>query len=104
MRRIVIETEYEALGFSVEKDQMRDLLKTSFSSYPEFQNEDSIFDVNRLNAFIANLKILDPNEPLLGNFMISYDEWTNNEQSTGSSAIQQSYYNMIKAGLGAYSA
>lgn len=101
LRRIILETEYKALGLSVEKDQMRELLKTSFSSYPEFQNQDSIFDVNRLNAFIANLKDIRPERAPLGNFMISYDEWTGNEQSLASGAIQQSYYNMIKAGLGA---
>ena len=101
LRRIILENEFEALGLSVEKEQMRDLLKTSFSSYPEFQNQDSIFDVNRLNAFISNLRDIRPERAPLGNFMISYDEWTSNEQSLASNAIQQSYYNMIKAGLGA---
>ena len=100
LRRIILETEFNSLGITVEKEQMRDLLKTSFSTYPEFQNQDSIFDVNRLNAFIANLRDIRPERAPLGNFMISYDEWTGNEQSLASNAIQQSYYNMIKAGIG----
>ena len=101
LRRIILNSEYDALGLSVERDEMRQLLETSFSFYPEFQNQDSIFDVNRLNAFIANLKDINPERAPLGTFMISYDEWTNNEQSLASNAMQQTYYNLIKAGLSA---
>ncbi len=101
LRKLVLQTEYEALGLSVEKDEMRDLLKTNFSSYPEFQDENGVFDVNRLNAFIANLKDLNGQPAPLGNFQVSYDSWTNNEQNIANGAILQSYYNMIKAGLGA---
>ena len=35
LRKILLETEFEELGLVVEIDEMRDLLKTSFSSYPE---------------------------------------------------------------------
>jgi len=101
LRRIILNTEYEALGLDVERDQMRSLLENSFSLYPEFQDQDSIFDVNRLNAFIANLKDINPERAPLGTFMINYDEWTNNEQSLANNALQQTYYNLIKAGLSA---
>lgn len=101
LRRIILNSETEALGLSVEKDEMRNLLKTSFSSYPEFQDQNGNFDVNRLNAFIANLKDLNGEAAPLSNFMVTYDSWTNNEQNIAASAIQQSYYNMIKAGISA---
>ena len=101
LRKIVMESEFEALGLSVEKDEMRDLLKTSFSSYPEFQDGDGNFNVDRLNAFIANLKDLKGESAPLGNFLVNYDSWTNNEQTIASNAIQQTYYNMIKAGVSA---
>ncbi|MBT8325977.1 MAG: SurA N-terminal domain-containing protein [Winogradskyella sp.] len=101
LRKIILETEFEELGLSVEKDQMRDLIKNSFSSYEEFQNEDGIFDVNRLNAFIANLKDIQPERAPLGTFQINFEEWTNNEQSLAANALQQTYYNLIKAGVGA---
>ncbi len=55
---------------------MRDLLKNSFSSYPEFQDENGTFDVNRLNAFIANLRDLKGDTAPLGNFLVNYDSWT----------------------------
>ncbi|MBU2922108.1 SurA N-terminal domain-containing protein [Winogradskyella psychrotolerans] len=99
LRSIVLKSEFEELGLSVEKDEMRDLLKNSFSSYPEFQDENGNFDVNRLNAFISNLRDLNGQTAPLGNFMVNYDSWTNNEQTIAANAIQQTYYNMIKAGV-----
>lgn len=100
LRKIVLQSEFDKLGLSVEKDEMRDLLKTSFSSYPEFQDENGNFDVNRLNGFISNLKDLKGDTAPLGNFLVNYDSWTNNEQSIAANAVQQTYYNMIKAGVG----
>ena len=43
VRQAVMETQYEELGISVEKDQMRDLLKTSLATSPEFLNEAGLF-------------------------------------------------------------
>lgn len=99
VRKIVLQSEFDKLGLSVEKDEMRDLLKTSFSSYPEFQDENGNFDVNRLNGFISNLKDLNGATAPLGNFLVNYESWTNNEQSIAANAVQQTYYNMIKAGI-----
>jgi len=99
LRKILLETEFDELGLGVEKDEMRDLLKTSFSSYPEFQDENGQFDVNRLNAFISNLKDLNGDTAPLGNFLVNYESWANNEQTIAANAVQQSYYNMIKAGV-----
>ncbi|WP_411766525.1 peptidylprolyl isomerase [Winogradskyella sp. A3E31] len=101
LRKIILETEYDELGLSVEKDKMRDLLKNTFQSYPEFQNQDSVYDVNRLNAFIANLKEIAPQAAPLGNVQVNYQSWTDNEQAIASGALQQQYYNLIKAGVGA---
>ncbi|MBV7269278.1 peptidylprolyl isomerase [Winogradskyella luteola] len=99
LRKIILQNEFDELGLSVEKDEMRDLLKNSFSSYPDFQDENGNFDVNRLNAFIANLKDLKGEAAPLGNLMVNYESWANNEQSIAANAVQQSYYNMIKAGI-----
>jgi len=76
-------------------------LRNSFSSYPEFTNEAGIFDENRLNEFIANLKAISPERAPLGNFQINYDEWVNNEKAIAVGAQEQAYFNMVKAGVGA---
>lgn len=101
LRRLVLETELEKLGLSVEQDQMRDIIKQNFTAYPEFQNEAGLFDENRMDAFISNLKDINPERAPLGNFLINYTEWANNEQILAKAALEQSYYNMIKAGVGA---
>ncbi|WP_296313695.1 SurA N-terminal domain-containing protein [Winogradskyella sp. UBA3174] len=100
LRKVILDAEFEKLNLSVEKDEMRDLLKNSFSSYPEFQDDNGNFDVNRLNAFIANLKDVQPEVVQLSNFQVSYESWANNEQTIAANAVQQSYFNMIKAGVG----
>ena len=56
VRQAVMETQFEELGISVEKDQMRDLLKTALATSPEFLNEDGLFDENKMNEYMANLK------------------------------------------------
>ncbi|MFP4845158.1 peptidylprolyl isomerase [Winogradskyella sp. PE311] len=99
LRQIIMDDEYDQLGLSVEKDEMRDLLKNSFQSYPEFQDENGTFDVNRLNAFISNLKDLNGETAPLGNFLVNYESWANNEQTIAANSIQQTYYNMIKTGV-----
>jgi parvulin-like peptidyl-prolyl isomerase len=101
VRRVIMETQFEALGLSVEQDQMRDLIKTSFSSFPEFNNEAGLFDEAKLNEFIANLKATSPQRSQIGSVLINYVDWVNNEQSIAASAMQQTYFNMIKAGINA---
>ncbi|MGV8814981.1 MAG: peptidylprolyl isomerase [Gelidibacter sp.] len=101
VRRVVMEEQIEGLGLTVEKDQMRNLLRNNFSDFPEFTNEVGMFDENKLNEFIANLKAIAPERAPLGNFQINYFEWVNNEASIAIGAQEQTYFNMIKAGVGA---
>ncbi|HUH26839.1 SurA N-terminal domain-containing protein [Gelidibacter sp.] len=101
VRRAVMENQFEGLGLSVEKDQMRNLLRNNFAEFPEFTNEAGIFDENRLNEFIANLKAISPERAQLGNFQINYNEWVNNEIAIAVSAQEQTYFNLVKAGVGA---
>lgn len=101
LEKAILATELEALGLTVEKNQMRELLKTSFGSYPEFQNEAGAFDETKLNDFIANLEAIKPERAQLSTFQINYDEWNNNEQSIAARGLKTAYYNLIKAGVGA---
>lgn len=90
VRQAVMETQYKALGISVEQDQMRDLLKTALATSPEFLNEAGLFDENKLNEYIANLKETSP---------AGYSSWINYEEQLANNALSQSYFNMVKAGL-----
>jgi parvulin-like peptidyl-prolyl isomerase len=101
LRRAILETQYENLGMSVERDQMRDLLKQSLSGYEEFKNEAGVFDENKLNEFIANLKEFPNEVSNLGGTPINYAAWTNFENNVAQGGKEQSYYNMVKAGVNA---
>ncbi len=100
LRRTIMEAEFEHLGLAVERDQMRSLLATNLASFPEFQNEVGLFDENKLNEFIANLKDIAPETSFLGGRPINYQTWVANyETGIAQSGIQNNYYNMVKAGL-----
>ncbi|MEZ4803632.1 MAG: peptidylprolyl isomerase [Gelidibacter sp.] len=99
VRKAVLQKQFEELGLTVEKDQMRELLKQNLSSLPDFSNEAGVFDENKLNEFIANLKAINPDRAPIGNSLINYNEWVDSEASIAISGQQQSYFNMIKAGI-----
>ena len=90
VRQAVMQTQYDALGFTVEKDQMRDLLKTSLASNADFQNEAGVFDENKMNEYIANLKETSK---------AAYQQWITYEEGVASNALNQNYVNMVKAGM-----
>lgn len=90
VRQAIMETQYDKLGITIEKDQMRDLLKTTLATSPEFLNAAGLFDENKLNEYIANLKETSPQ---------GYEGWINYENSIASNGLQQNYFNMVKAGL-----
>lgn len=101
VRRAVMNTQFEELGLSVEGDQMKDLLEQNFSAYPEFQNEAGLFDENKLTEFVANLKALNGERAVLGNFQLNYSDWVNSENSIAIGAKERAYYSMVKAGVNA---
>lgn len=101
VRRVVMNTQFDELGLSVEQDQMKVLLEQNFSSYPEFQNEAGLFDESKLTEFVANLKAINPERATLGTFQLNYSDWVNNENSIAVGAKERAYYNMVKAGVNA---
>ncbi|GAB1856914.1 peptidylprolyl isomerase [Flavobacteriaceae bacterium MHTCC 0001] len=90
VRQAVLSTQYDELGITIEKDQMRDLLKTALSNSPEFLNEAGLFDEGKLNEYIANLKNTSET---------AYANWVNYEEGIAANALQQNYFNLVKAGL-----
>jgi len=89
VREAVFESQFEKLGISVEKDQMKDILSTSLATNPDFQNEVGLFDENIMNEYIANLKETPA----------AYQQWVDYENSLAANALQQDYMNLVKAGL-----
>ena len=99
LRTKVMQSQYDALGISVERDYMRDLLKQNLTAFEEFKNEAGLFDEDKLNEFIANLKAISPETTTLGGTPINYQSWTTFEQNVAVSGVQQTYFNLVKAGI-----
>ena len=99
VRAKVMQSQYDALGLSVERDYMLNLLEQNLGSFEEFKNEAGLFDQDKLNEFIANLKAIAPETTTLGGSVIDYKSWTNFEQNVAISGVQQAYFNMVKSGI-----
>ncbi len=96
VRRAVLETQFDELGFTVENEQMKDLIKSRYGQDPTFLNEDGIFDEGKLNEFLANLKA---NAKSDANSFALYNQWLQTEANLAISAKEQAYYNMVKSGV-----
>lgn len=99
VRALVMQAQFDALGITVERDYMRELLQQNLGSFEEFKNEAGLFDEYKLNEFIANLKAIAPETTTLNGSPVNYEAWTNFESNIASSGIQQTYFNLVKAGV-----
>jgi parvulin-like peptidyl-prolyl isomerase len=99
VRNKVMQTQYEALGISIERDYMRQLLKQNLGSFEEFKNEAGVFDEDKLNEFIANLKAIAPETTTLNGSPVNYEAWTKFEQTISQTGVQQTYFNLVKSGV-----
>ena len=93
-RNTILDQQMADLGISIEQDQIMEVIKSSpgISQNPQFLDENGIFDDGLFRDFIAELKLSAPGQ---------YQDWLQDEQSIIESAKQQSYFNLIKAGMGA---
>ncbi|RKR15271.1 peptidyl-prolyl cis-trans isomerase D [Maribacter vaceletii] len=93
VKNTILGEQFEDLGIGVEQDQIIDFLKTTgYAQNPEFQNENGVFDPNRFKNTIADWKSNSPAQ---------YDAWLETEKTIIQLAKEQTYYNLIKAGVGA---
>ena len=51
LKKLVLQSEYEKLGLSVEREMMRDLLRNNLLAFEDFIGEDGSFDEMKLNQF-----------------------------------------------------
>ncbi|MRI01780.1 peptidylprolyl isomerase [Kriegella sp. EG-1] len=93
VRNSILGAQFEDLGVDIEKDQIMNYIKTNpgYSQNPQFLNEDGNFDEFKFKQFIADLKINSPDQ---------YRLWLQDEASIIQSAKEQTYFNLIKAGVG----
>ncbi|NJB71884.1 peptidyl-prolyl cis-trans isomerase D [Saonia flava] len=94
IRNAVLGQQFEELGINIEQDQIINFLKSnpSYSQNPQFVNEDGVFDENVFREFVSNLK---------ENLPAQYELWLQDEQNIIQQAKEQTYFNLVKAGIGA---
>lgn len=93
-RQTVLGQQFEDLGIDIEQDQIIDVIRSNpgLSQNPQFVDENGIFDENRFKDFIAELRANAPSQ---------YEDWLSDEELIIHSAKEQTYFNLIKAGVGA---
>ncbi len=93
-RNTILDQQMADLGISIEQDQIMEVIKSSpgISQNPQFLDENGIFDDGLFRDFIAELKLSAPSQ---------YQDWLQDEQAIIESAKQQSYFNLVRAGMGA---
>jgi len=99
LRRVILKNQFNKVGISVERDQMRSLLKNNLISFDEFMNSEGLYDENKLNEFIANLKEISPETTGLQGNLINYDSWITFESNIAQNGLESSYFNLINSGL-----
>jgi len=94
VRGIVLEQQFDELGINIEKDQILNVVRANpgISSNPNFQNEAGVFDEGKFIEFIADLRANNP---------MGYEQWKMQEDVLINASKEQSYFNLIKAGVGA---
>jgi len=95
LRKALLTKQFEELGLVVGADQLRNALAQNLAGNQAFLNEAGVFDNNKLQEYIADVKANNP--PL-------YAQFIEFEKSVTQNALEQTYYNLVKAGIGATNA
>ncbi|SFS34443.1 peptidyl-prolyl cis-trans isomerase D [Zhouia amylolytica] len=92
VRMTLLEEQFEELGINIEKDQIINVVKSNpqLASNPAFLNEAGVFDAGKFVEYIADLKANNP---------MAYQQWEMQENALINASKEQSYFNLIKAGV-----
>lgn len=93
-RNAILGQQFEELGIDIEEDQIINLVKNNpgYSQSPQFQDDNGVFDESKFRSFISDLRTNAPAQ---------YQLWLQDEAAFIQSAKEQTYFNLIKAGVGA---
>ncbi len=94
VRNSILGQQFEDLGIDIEQDQIMNYIKNipSYSESPQFLNESGVFEENKFREFIADMKVNNPAQ---------YQLWLQDEKNIIQSSKEQTYFNLVKAGIGA---
>lgn len=90
LRSVLLREQFENLGLQISDDQLQSALAQNLSGTPAFSNEVGIYDPYKLQEYLADVRV---NAPEL------YRQFVEFEKSISQGAKEQTYYNLIRAGL-----
>ena len=99
LKRLILASEFDKLGITVEKNLMRELLKNNLFSFDEFRNSEGEFDQRKLNEFISNLKEISPETMDLQGSQINSESWNSYESTIASSGLEKIYFDLIRSAV-----
>ncbi|MGS2764027.1 peptidylprolyl isomerase [Sinomicrobium sp. M5D2P9] len=94
VRSKLLDQQCEELGIHIEKDQIINVVKANpaFAQDSTFLNNAGVFDEEKFIEFIADLRLNNP---------AAYEQWKLQEDALIKSSMEQTYFNLVKAGVGA---
>lgn len=92
VKSTLFKEQIESLGLQISDKQLQDALATSLQGNPTFTNEAGIYDPLKVQEYLADAKV---NAPQL------YAQFVTFEESISQNSLQNTYLNLIKAGVNA---
>jgi parvulin-like peptidyl-prolyl isomerase len=89
LRTTLLGEQYEALGLTVENDELNDALNTGLADNPTFQDENGFYSEAKLKEYVASIK----SNPTL------YGQWSTYIDDIKNGILETKYMNMVKGGL-----
>ncbi|MFC7358071.1 peptidylprolyl isomerase [Jejudonia soesokkakensis] len=89
LRTTLLSEQYEALGLTVENDELNDALNLGLADNPTFQDENGFYSEAKLQEYVASIK----SNPTL------YSQWTTYINDIKNGILETKYMNMVKGGL-----
>ena len=94
VRNTIMNQKFEELGIDIQQDQIMNLIRNNpnFTQNPQFQDADGFFDEDAFRNFITELRVNQPQQ---------YQLWLQTEDALIRTAKEQTYFDLIRAGVGA---
>ncbi len=93
VRNSILGEQFNDLGIGIEQDQIVDFLENAgYGQNPQFQDENGVFDPNLFRQTVMDWKVNNPPQ---------FEAWLQTEEQIVQMAKEQTYFNLVKAGVGA---
>lgn len=90
LRNVLQQQQYDALGLVANKEQLGDSFRSALAGNEVFQDAEGNYSELKMQEYVANVKANNPT---------AYQQWLDFENNLKGSALQTTYYNLIKAGM-----